>query len=126
MLRRSPRRAFGARQPDEEPLQGVQGKVQRGLAQTILGSKAHLLREARLEPLRLLDVKRLEVAVPGVTFEAVNSLRNAVERGFAEALRFDQILKYARLIRSLSGLWVFMDWSLHAGIAIQGGDGTLP
>src|SRR5262249_62297145 len=76
-------------QPDEEPLQGAQRGVARRLAEAILGPNARLVREACLEALRLLDVERFEVAEPGIGFEPIQSLRDAVERRLAEALGLD-------------------------------------
>ena len=62
-----------AGQPDEEPLQDGERGVQRRLAQAILGADARLVREARLEALGLLDMKRLEVAELGISFEPVRA-----------------------------------------------------
>jgi hypothetical protein len=80
-----------AGQPEEEPLQGAERGVERGLAEALLGSKASLFRKMRLKALRLLDVESLEVAESGVGFEAIQGLRHAVQRSFAEALSLHQV-----------------------------------
>src|SRR5262249_39412905 len=80
-----------AGQPEEEPLQSAERGVERSLAEAVLGSKASLFGKMRLEALRLLDVESLEVAESGVGFEAVQGLRHAVQRSFAEAPGLDQI-----------------------------------
>src|SRR5262249_14778424 len=94
-------------QPDEEPFQTAQGGVESRLTETILGPNAHLLRQARLEALGLLDVERLEVAELGVAFEAVHGLRDAVERGLAEAFGLGQIGEVGSLNALVLGVMRF-------------------
>jgi hypothetical protein len=68
-----------------------------GFVKPILGPGAHLLSEARFEALGLLDVERFEVAEPGIGFEPIQSLRDAVERSLAEALGLDQVCEVRAL-----------------------------
>jgi hypothetical protein len=54
--------------PDEEPLQGAQGGVERGLAEMIPAPRAHLPSKTGLKPLGLLDVERFKIAKPRCNF----------------------------------------------------------
>jgi hypothetical protein len=78
-------------QPDEEPLQGAERGVERRLAESLVGPKARLFGQVRLEPPGLLDVKRLEVPESGVGLEPVQGLRDAVERGLASVLMLRKV-----------------------------------
>jgi hypothetical protein len=62
----------------------------------ILGPKAHLVSEARLEALRSLEMESLEVAEFG-GFESVEGLRDCIERRFAKALGLGQVSEISAL-----------------------------
>ena len=98
-------------EPDEEPLQGGQGGVQRRLAQRLAAPVAPLVGKVALERLGLLDMERLEVLVPGIGLEPGNRLRHRIDGLLAVALSLGKIGEILALHPLVCGVVVDHRWS---------------
>src|SRR5262249_47314006 len=78
-------------EPDEEPLKGCQGGVERRLAQRLTAAVASLVGKIALEGFGLLDMERSEILVPGVCLEAGNRLCHRIDALLAVALSLGEI-----------------------------------